>query len=227
VPLYLGIPFTILIVAVAASIQVGSVSFEWLAAAGGAIWAVCQSRKYQLARFERLFPLEPLPLGITVLLHFPFTFPWFLRLRHRALRGQLPLRTGPSRLRLVLVGVVVAGGLLLSLAWGALRRTQPWRRLETSMQELQAAAGGSVGYEVSEQVLHLTVENDSLYRMEPLAQRDTARAIAQKSLAVVASSFGPLGQQVTHVEILFVSTPSRRAPRSESPRYSFPTAELE
>jgi hypothetical protein len=175
VPLYLGIPFTILIVAVAASIQVGSVSFEWLAAAGGAIWAVCQSRKYQLARFERLFPLEP----------------------------------------------------LLSLAWGALRRTQPWRRLETSMQELQAAAGGSVGYEVSEQVLHLTVENDSLYRMEPLAQRDTARAIAQKSLAVVASSFGPLGQQVTHVEILFVSTPSRRAPRSESPRYSFPTAELE
>lgn len=227
-PLYLGIPLTILIMVVAGNLKVGSVTFEWAAALGGALWAAWQSRKYQLERFERVFPLEPLPLGITVLFLFPLTFPWFLRLRHKALRGRLPLRTRPSRIRLVLIGIVVVGGLALNLAFGFLRRTEPWKKLETGVQELQAAAGGLVNYEVKDGVLEMTVENEALYRADPLVQRDTAIVIARKAMAVASSSFGVLAGQVDTVELVFIYFPtSRLAPPSESPRYRFPASVLE
>lgn len=227
-PLYLGVPFTILLLVVAGNLRIGNVSLEWAAALGGALWAVWQSRKYQLERFERVFPLEPLPLGITVFFVFPLTFPWFLRLRYKALRGRLPLRTRPSRLRLALIVVVIAGGLALNLAFGFLRRTEPWKALETSVQELQTAAGGLVNYEVRDGVLHLTVENASLYRADPVVQRDTAEAIARKAIEVVSSSLGPFAERVDTVALVFIYYPaSRLAPPSESPRYTFPASALE
>lgn len=226
-PLYLGIPFTIAIIVLAGSIRVGRFTLEWAAALAGALWAVWQSRRYQLERFERVFPLEPLPLGVTVFFLFPFTFPWFLRLRHKALRGRLPLRTRPSRLRLALIGIVVVGGLAINLAVGFLRRAEPWKKIETSMLELQAAAGGMVNYEVRGSVVTLTVENESLYRADPIVQRDTARAIARKALAVFGSSLGALTGRVSEVELVFTYLPSRMATRSESARYRFPVSELE
>jgi hypothetical protein len=228
VPLYLGIPLTILILAVASSIRIGRFTFEWVAAAAAALWAVHQSRKYQLQRFERVFPLEPLPLGVTVLFLFPVTFPWFLRLRYKALRGRLPLRKGPSKLRLVLIGVVIVGGLALNIGFGVLRRTEPWKKLETSMSDLQAAAGGSVNYQVRDRVLVLTIENEKLYRAAPLVQRDTAEVIARKAMAALTSSFGLLGDHLDSVDLTFIYFPSSRlAPPSESPRYSFAASELE
>jgi hypothetical protein len=228
VPLYLGVPFTILILVVANSISIGRFSLEWVAAAAGAAWAVSQSRKYRLERFERVFPLEPLPLGVTVLFLFPVTFPWFLRLRYKALRGRLPLRTAPSRVRLVLIGVVIVGGLALNIGFGILRRTEPWKQVERSMNELQAAAGGSVNYQVRDRSLVLTVENEALYGAAPIVQRDTAKAISRKALAGLKSSFGFYMKDFEAVELTFIYFPaSRQDPPSESPRYLFSASELE
>ena len=72
-PLYLGIPFTILILVVASQARIGNITLEWVAAALAGLWSAMQSRKYMLQRFERVFPLEPLALGITVTLLFPCT----------------------------------------------------------------------------------------------------------------------------------------------------------
>lgn len=227
-PLYLGVPLTILILVVANSITIGRFSFEWVAAAAGAAWAVSQSRKYRLERFERVFPLEPLPLGVTVLFLFPVTFPWFLRLRYKALRGRLPLRTAPSRVRLVLIGVVIVGGLALNIGYGILRRTEPWKKIESSMDDLQAAAGGSVNYQAHDRVLVLTIENEKLFRAEPVVQRDTAKVIAGKALAALKSSLGFYMKDFEAVELTFIYFPtSRLKGPSESPRYSFATSELE
>ena len=227
-PLYLGIPFTILILVAANSISFGRYSLEWVAAAVGAAWAVSQSRKYRLERFERVFPLEPLPLGVTVLFLFPVTFPWFLRLRYKALRGRLPLRTAPSRVRLFLIGVVIVGGLALNIGFGVLRRTEPWKKLQTNINDVQATAGGPVSYQTRDLVLVLTVENEALYRATPVVQRDTAEVIAGKALAGLKSSFGFYMKDFEAVELTFIHFPaSRQDPPSESPRYSFTASELE
>lgn len=226
-PLYLGIPFTILLMLLAASLHVGRMSFEWAVALGGALWAAWQARKYRLEQFERLFPLEPLPLGVTVFFLFPITFPWFLRLRYKALRGRLPLRTRPSRLRLVLIGLVVVGGLVLNIGYGVLRRTAPWQRLEKGTQELQAATGGLVTYEERDGRLKLTIENAALYRLAPAVQRDTAMAIARKAIDVFRSSFGPFMKDLDTVEVRFIYYPgSRLEPPTESPSYRFAVSEL-
>jgi hypothetical protein len=60
------------------------------------------------------------------------------------------------------------------------------------MDDLQAATGGSVSYEVRERTLVLTVENEALYRAAPVVQRDTAEVISRKALAAMTSAFGLL-----------------------------------
>ena len=153
-PLYLGIPFTILILVVASQARIGNITLEWVAAALAGLWSAMQSRKYMLQRFERVFPLEPLALGITVTLLFPFAFPWFLRLRHRALRGRLPLRTRPSRLRIVLLVLVIGGGLLMQVGYSLLRRSAPWKGIESSLNTVETLAGGPIEYRVANDMRH-------------------------------------------------------------------------
>ncbi len=223
-PLYLGIPLTILILAVASQARIGNLTMEWVAAACAGLWSAAQSRKYLLQRFERVFPLEPLALGITVTLLFPFAFPWFLRLRHRALRGRLPLRTGPSRLRVVLLVLVIGGGLMLQFGYGLLRRTAPWKGIETSIKELETTAGGPVQYQVTPNLLAITVANHSLYAATPVVQRDTARAIARAGLAMV-DRITITGDGVDSVEIRFRDT-SRNVVPAESPAHRFSRGEL-
>lgn len=226
-PLYLGIPFTIFLMAIAASLHVGRMSFEWVVALGGALWAAWQSRRHGLQQFERVFPLEPLALGATVLFLFPVTFPWFLRLRHKALRGRLPVRTRPSRLRLALLIVAIAGGLVLNIGYGVLRRTAPWKSLEAGSRQLRAMAGGALTYELREGALAITIENEALVRVAPSVQRDTAEAIARAWMAHARSAFGPLSRQVDTIHVRFIYYPGSRldAP-SESPTYSFPTSTM-
>lgn len=222
-PLYFGIPFTLLILIVASQMRIGNITLEWVAAALAGLWSAMQSRKYMLQRFERVFPLEPLALGLTVTLLFPIAFPWFLRLRYRALRGRLPLRTRPSRLRIVLLVLVIAGGLLMQFGYGLLRRTAPWKGIESSLQAVEAAAGGPIDYQVTNDMLAISVTNPSLHAMAEPAQRDTARAIARAGLAMVDRlTIGKGG--VDSVEIRFRGI-ARETPR-ESTVYRFRRGEL-
>ncbi len=224
-PLYLGIPFTILILVVASQARIGNITLEWVAAALAGLWSARQSRKYMLQRFERVFPLEPLALGITVTLLFPFAFPWFLRLRHRALRGRLPLRTRPSRLRIVLLVLVIGGGLLMQVGYSLLRRSAPWKGIESSLNTVETLAGGPIEYRVANDMLSIGVANRALYAMEPGVQQDTARAIARAGLAMVDRlTIGNRG--VDSVEVRF-HDPARDTRPPQSPSYHFLRDELE
>lgn len=221
-PLYLGIPLTILILVVSSQVTVGRFTMTWLAALLAGVWSASQSKKYMLQRFERVFPLEPLALGISVTLLFPVAFPWFLRLRHKALRGRLPLRTRPSRLRIALIVVAIGGGLLMQLGWSLLRRTQPWRRIETSMSELQEYAGGPFSYALSGRTLQFTIVNPALRNAVPVVQRDTALAIARKGLAL-AQGLSTVGLvTMDSVQVTFRASNTG----GDSPTYAFPAADL-
>lgn len=87
-----------------------------------ALWAARDARRLDMRRYERVFPLDPLALGLAVLLAWPVSFPWYLRLRRRARRGALEVRTRPSRLRYVVLGISMLAGLALALAPMLLRR---------------------------------------------------------------------------------------------------------
>lgn len=117
-PLVLGLPFTaFLAIAVAALSNRLGLDLYWALAGLSGLWAWRDSQRHDLQRFERTFPLEPRAAGFAVALAWPVAFPWYLRLRHRALTGRLmapPTRRsfrGPL-IALGIVGVCVAGFLL-------------------------------------------------------------------------------------------------------------------
>lgn len=74
-----------------------------------ALWAAVYSKRRELVRYERVFPLEPIALFVSILLAWPFALPWFLRLERKARLGQLQPSPRPSRTKYVLLAVAVAG----------------------------------------------------------------------------------------------------------------------
>jgi hypothetical protein len=117
-PLILGLPFTaILAIAVAALSNRFGLDLYWALAGLSGLWAWRDSQRHDLQRFERTFPLEPRAVGFAVALAWPVAFPWYLRLRHRALTGQLTSHAARRSFRgplivLGLFGVFGAGFLL-------------------------------------------------------------------------------------------------------------------
>lgn len=117
-PLILGIPFTaFLAIAVAALSNRYGLDLYWVLAGLSGLWAWRDSKRHDLQQFERIFPLEPRAAGFSVALAWPVAFPWYLRLRHRALSGRFahpPMRRrfrGPL-IALGLIGVCLAGFLV-------------------------------------------------------------------------------------------------------------------
>jgi hypothetical protein len=117
-PLILGIPFTVFLAMLVAwlSNRLG-LDLYWALVAASGVWAWLDSRRHRLERYERIFPLEPLAAGFSVALAWPVAFPWYLRLRHRALTGRLDATGGRRRhtglvLALGAAGIVAAGFLL-------------------------------------------------------------------------------------------------------------------
>jgi hypothetical protein len=117
-PLILGIPFTaFLAIAVAALSNRFGLDLYWVLAGLSGLWAWRDSQRHDLQRFERTFPLEARAAGFSVALAWPVAFPWYLRLRHRALTGRLTAHPARRSVRgpligLGIVGVCVAGFLL-------------------------------------------------------------------------------------------------------------------
>lgn len=109
-PLLLGIPFTAcLAIAVAALSNRLGVDLYWVLAGLCGLWAWRDSQRHDLQRYERTFPLEPRAAGFAVALAWPVAFPWYLRLRHRALTGKLDAHPARRRYRGLLVALGLAG----------------------------------------------------------------------------------------------------------------------
>jgi hypothetical protein len=87
-----------------------------------ALWAARDARVRDMRRFERVFPLDPLALGLAIVIGWPVSFPWYWRLRRKAKRGALAVRTRPSRLRFVVLGLSMLAGLAAALLPLGLRR---------------------------------------------------------------------------------------------------------
>jgi hypothetical protein len=181
-PLILGIPFTgFLAVAVAALSNRFGLDLYWVLAGLSGLWAWRDSARHGLQRFERIFPLEPRAAGFSVALAWPVAFPWYLRLRHRALSGQItnpPVRRGfrGPLIALGLLGVGLAGFLL----W--------FPRFMGNISEVTARVGGitSDPVEISIQNGHdmtIVVVNSSISVDDEDAQRLQAMRLAREARA--------------------------------------------
>jgi hypothetical protein len=104
-PLVLGLPLTWLILWLASLLPAFGHTLVWPATAVAALWVYHDAREHELVRYERVFPLDPVGAALAVLIAAPFSFPWFLRLRWKALRGDLTESRGPSRAKFILLGV--------------------------------------------------------------------------------------------------------------------------
>lgn len=117
-PLILGVPLTALLAILVAGLSNRfGLDLYWVLAGVSGLWAWRDSRRHGLQRFERTFPLEPRAAGFSVALAWPVAFPWYLRLRYRALTGRLtaPVARRSYRGLLITLGIVgigVAGFLL-------------------------------------------------------------------------------------------------------------------
>ncbi len=147
-PLILGIPFTaFLAIAVAALSNRFGLDLYWVLAGLSGLWAWRDSAEHGLQRFERIFPLEPRAAGFSVALAWPVAFPWYLRLRYRALSGRITDPPPRRRVRgpliaLGIVGVCLAGFLL----W--------FPRFMGNISEVTSKVGG-----ITSDPVEITVEN--------------------------------------------------------------------
>ena len=181
-PLILGIPFTALLaIAVAALSNRFGLDLYWVLAGLSGLWAWRDSTRLGLQRFERIFPLEPRAAGFSVALAWPVAFPWYLRLRHRALSGRITTPPVRRRLRgpliaLGLIGVCLAGFLL-------------WLpRFMGNISEVTASVGRitSDPVEISIEnghVMTIVVVNSSISADDEDAQRVQAMRLARAARA--------------------------------------------
>ena len=128
------------------------VNLYWPMVAAWAIWAALDARRLQLERFERVFPLQSLPLAISVLFLWPISLPWYIHLRTKAAAGRLTQPQRASRARYVLVGLAAAVPLIvfgsnLLLSRGSIfgqNTTTPLNGREAEARRLAALVAAAV-----------------------------------------------------------------------------------
>ena len=196
------------------------VNLYWPMAAGWALWAALDARRRQLERFERVFPLQSLPLAISVLFLWPISLPWYVHLRTKAASGRLTLPGRASRARYVLVGlaaivplVVFGGNLLLTRSpiFGPLRAAQLALAQESQTLRLNYNTKGT---------LTVSVQNPTI----PLGSREAeARRLATIVAAAVDSFHSVKAVSVGFVRITGTAGLTYTKPEGV---YSWPVEQL-
>jgi hypothetical protein len=222
-PLILGIPFTACLALLVAwlSNRFG-MELYWALAAASGIWAWLDSRRHGLQRYERIFPLEPRAAGFAVALAWPVAFPWYLRLRHRALTGRLdgkPLRRSHAGLAAVLgvTGVLVAAFLLwLPHSIGS---------ISVVSQQLQRITDDAVEVSLfNGRELTITVVNSAIPAEDQEGQRHQAWRLAREA----SSAYSPKrGLKLVKVRYIRREQVGARVEAEEEARFEWPVSELD
>ena len=165
----------------------------WVVAGLWGWWAAADSQSHDLRRFERVFPLEPMPLFLAILLLFPVALPWYFRLKDRALSGKLTEPVKPSRAKWVLVGIALVGTVgSLGATW-VVSNSGSFKVLRPVLAAVQAVSDDAITVTIhTSGQLTLTVSNSgvpsteregkaqtlALAAFEALPRTTTVRAIA-------------------------------------------------
>jgi hypothetical protein len=112
-----GIPLTFLLLAL--SLYAGGfLPFQpvYLLIWGTAIWAAFDSKKLDVTQYDSSLAIPPLGVLIALVLFWPVTFPWYLKLRWRIKNGEIGQKGGISVVAMAVFSVfllIVAGGVVL------------------------------------------------------------------------------------------------------------------
>jgi hypothetical protein len=192
----------------------------WPMTGAWAIWAALDSRRLKLDRFERVFPLQPMPLAFSVFFLWPISLPWYIHLRAKAESGNLTQPPGPSRARYVLVAVAAAvpiialgSGFLVnhSRTFSPLRAAQMALSHEPQVMRLNYNTSGT---------LTLTVQNST---MPSNAREAEAHRLASLLAAAVDSFHSVKAVSVGFVKV--TGTAGLTYTRAEG-RYGWPMTQL-
>lgn len=95
-PLVLAIPFALLLLVVASALSVAIEApvLPALVVIGSALWVYFDAKKLGLARY-RTGLLNPEVTTIGCFLMWIVAFPWYLSVREKIVKGEMPLRTPP------------------------------------------------------------------------------------------------------------------------------------
>jgi hypothetical protein len=185
----------------------------WPMAAAWALWAALDSRRLQLERFERVFPLQPLPLAISVLFLWPISLPWYFHLKAKAASGALAVPQQPSRIRYVLVGLaamvplVVFGSnlwLTRSPVFGPLRAAEIVLSQEPQTMRLNYNTKGTLTVSVQNPTIPLSNQEAEARRLASLvaAAVDSFHSVKAVSIGFVRVS-GTAGVTYTRSEGMY------------------------
>ena len=153
------------------------VNLYWPMTAAWALWAALDSHRLQLERFERVFPLQSLPLAISVLFLWPISLPWYIHLKTKAASGALTVSERPSRSKYFLVGVaaavplVVFGSNLLltrSPVFGPLRAAQVALSQEPQTMQLNYNTTGTLTVRVQNSTIRSSIREAEARRLASL-----------------------------------------------------------
>lgn len=222
-PLILGVPFTAFLALVVAwmSNRFG-MELYWALAAASGVWAWLDSRRHRLERYERVFPLEPRAAGFAVALAWPVAFPWYLRLRHKALSGRLdavPVRRKHTGLAVMLgaTGVLAAAFLLwLPHSIGSVSAvSQQLRRITDDAVEVSLFNGRE---------LTITVVNSAIPAEDVAGQRHQAWRLAREA----SNAWSPKrGLKLVKVRYIRREQVGSRVATEEEARFEWPVSDLD
>jgi hypothetical protein len=182
----------------------------WPMTGAWAIWAALDSRRLKLDRFERVFPLQSIPLAFSVLFLWPISLPWYIHLRARAESGDLIQPPGPGRARYVLVAVAAAVPLLAlgssflvshSRTFSPLRAAQIALSKEPLVMRLNYNTSGTLTLTVQNSTMPSNAREAEAYRLASLvaAAVDSFHSVQAVSVGFVKIT-GTAGLTYTRAE---------------------------
>src|SRR5438046_10089658 len=74
---------------------------------GTAIWAAIDSHKLEITQYDSSLAIPPLGVLIALVLFWPITFPWYLKLHWRVKNGEIGQKGEQSMIPFIVFGVFV------------------------------------------------------------------------------------------------------------------------
>jgi hypothetical protein len=174
-----GIPLTILLIVVSA-FGAAFVPFQpiYVVVWATAIWAAIDSKRLDITQYDSALAIAPLGVLIALVLFWPITFPWYLKLHWRVKNGEIGQKGEQSMIPFVVFGVFVllaAGGVVLLL-----RSPTLWNIIAISTQ---ASAEYRQTVKVSLSGSNLTLSmNDANVPKDSASRARVARGLATFAL---------------------------------------------
>ena len=143
-----------------------------------AIWAAIDSKRLDITQYDSALAIAPLGVLIALVLFWPITFPWYLKLHWRVKNGEIGQKGEPSMIPFVVFGVFVL--LVGTGAYFLIRSPTLWNVIAIST-EASAEYRQTVKVSLSGGNLTLSM-NDAAVPKDSAARAHVARGLATFAL---------------------------------------------